>query len=332
VLGSWLAFLVFGGEFPSDALISRLYVVHILLVPALIIGLLTVHMSVLWRQKHTQFPGRGRREDNVVGSRLWPTYAARSIGLFAFVTAVLCLLGGLAQINPVWLYGPYSPSAVSTAAQPDWYMGWLEGALRVMPAIRLSVFGYRVPEILLPAVVLPGVTFLLLYLWPFLEARVTGEGRVEHHLLDRPRDRPVRTALGAATLAFYVVLMIAGGQDVFADKLDVSIRYVTWTLRIALLVVPPLVGLFSWKLARDLARGEPLAVYAAEGDAPVGPADTHEVAPPEARRRGGRVDAIVAGVAGGGFVLGRRSRKVDVTVLEVREPRESRSPRRRQRR
>jgi ubiquinol-cytochrome c reductase cytochrome b subunit len=254
-VGSWLAFLVFGGEFPDPAIIPRLFVIHILFVPALILALLTVHMAILWRQKHTQFPGPGRRDDNVVGSHLWPTYAARSVGLFALIVAVIAALGGLAQINPVWLYGPFKPAAVSTAAQPDWYLGWTEGALRVFPAIRLHVFGFRVPEVFFPGVALPGITFAALFLWPFLEQRFTRD-RMPHHLLDRPRQRRWRTALGVGVLTFYVVLFLAGGQDIYAQKLGVSIAPVTWTLRAALLVLPLASAAFAWKLASDLAAAE----------------------------------------------------------------------------
>ena len=250
VVGTWAAFLLFGGEFPGSV-ISRLFVIHIMVVPALIVVLLSVHLAVLWRQKHTQFAGPGKTEGNVVGSYLWPTYAARSIGLFAAVFGVLCALGGLAQINPVWLYGPFQAPAVSTAAQPDWYMGWLEGALRLFPGIRLHVFGYPISELFWPAVLLPGITFGLLFMWPFIEARITGD-RGEHHLLDRPRDRPVRTAVGAGVLTFYVVLTVAGGQDILAQKLGVSIPPVTWTLRVLVLTLPLAVALLAHRLCRDL--------------------------------------------------------------------------------
>ena len=198
---------VFGGEFPASDILTRLYVIHILLIPVAIATLLGAHLAVLWRQKHTQFRGRGRREDNVVGSRLWPTYTAKSIGLFAVIAGVLALLGGLAQINPVWLYGPFDPSAVSTAAQPDWYLGWIEGALRLAPPVYLHIGPYNVSELFWPAIALPGITFMLLYLWPFLERRVTHDD-AEHNLLDRPSDRPMRTALGVGVLTFYAVLLL----------------------------------------------------------------------------------------------------------------------------
>ncbi|MGI9032826.1 MAG: cytochrome bc1 complex cytochrome b subunit [Acidimicrobiales bacterium] len=258
VVGTWAAFLVFGGEFPSPDIISRLFVLHVLIIPAVIAGLLGAHLAILWRQKHTQFPGPGRKETNIVGSRLWPTYTARSVGLLAGVFAVTAFLGGLAQINPIWLYGPFQPSAVSTASQPDWYMGWVEGALRLAPAgLRFDVFGYTVSELFLPAVVLPGLTFGLLYLWPFLERLVTGD-TAEHQLLDRPREHPMRTSIGVATLAFYFVLFVAGSQDVVAQKFSTPIPTVTVVLDVLLVVAPVLAALITWKVCRDLSGADEL--------------------------------------------------------------------------
>ena len=152
--GTWLASLLFGGEFPGPDIIERLYVLHILLVPALIAVLLTAHLAIIVHQTHTQFPGPRRREDNVVGERMWPTYAAKALGLFFLTSAVLAFLGGVFQINPIWIYGPFDPAQVSAASQPDWYMGWLEGAVRVMPAWDLQLGGLLIPGIFWPAVVL----------------------------------------------------------------------------------------------------------------------------------------------------------------------------------
>ncbi|MCU1373456.1 MAG: cytochrome b/b6 domain protein, partial [Actinomycetia bacterium] len=206
---------------------------------------------------HTQFPGPGRTEGNVVGSPLWPSYTAKSIGLLTALLAVLCLLGGLAQINPIWLYGPFEPASVTTAAQPDWYMGWLEGALRLAPAWRFHVFGYPISELFGPAVLLPGLTFGLLYAWPFLEARLTHDRQL-HHLLDRPRDRPARTALGTGVLTFYVVLFVAGSQDIIAQHLGQSVPTVTGTLRVLVVVLPFVVAAATWRLCRELRAAEDL--------------------------------------------------------------------------
>lgn len=252
-VGPWAASLLFGGGFPGEDIIPRLYVIHILIVPVLITGLLVLHLGLLVRHKHTHFPGKGARDDNVVGERLWPTYAFKAGGLFFLVGAVLAALGGLVQINPVWMWGPYEPQNVSSASQPDWYMGWLEGALRLMPNWEWRGWGYQIPNPFWGAVLLPGITFTLLYLWPWIEARITKDRR-EHHVLDRPRDRPVRTALGAATLSFYTVLGFAGSNDVLAIAFDLSLNAVLIAFRALLVLVPPVVGVVTYRLCKELQR------------------------------------------------------------------------------
>ena len=252
LVGSWLAFLVFGGEFPAAEIIPRLFVTHVLLVPAAIVALLSVHLAIVWRQKHTDFPGPKRLESNVVGSKLWPTYAVKSVGLFFITGAVLFALGGLVQINPVWLYGPFRVQQVTSPAQPDWWMGWVEGALRLMPAWELRAFGFELPNPFFPAVLLPGVTFMLLYAWPFLEARFTKD-REPHHILDLARDHPVRTALGSATLCFYVVLFFAASNDLVAIWLQVPVERVTLIYQLLLIALPPIVGYTTFRLMRALA-------------------------------------------------------------------------------
>jgi quinol---cytochrome-c reductase cytochrome b subunit len=256
LVGTWVAFLLFGGEFPANDILSRLFVIHVMLIPGLIVALLGLHMAVLWRQKHTQFAGPGRTETNVVGSRLWPSYAAKSLGLFLAVAAVLAALGGLAQINPVWLYGPFRPSAVSSPAQPDWYLGWMEGALRLFPPIEIRAFGYTIANPFFPAVVFPGITFTMLYLWPFIEQLVSRD-RARHELLDRPRDRPTRTALGVGTLTFYAVLMLAGANDVLARRLGVPVDQVSNGLRVLLFVLPVIAMVLTRQVARSLAAAVP---------------------------------------------------------------------------
>jgi hypothetical protein len=170
---------------------------------------------------------------------------------------VLNLVGGFLQINPVWLYGPYDVFAVSSGSQADWYFLWLQGALRLMPGVSLELGRWTVANQFFPAVLYPGVVFGVLYLWPLLEAWITGD-HAEHHLLDRPRDRPVRTALGAAAITGFVVLLIAGSDDVFVTTFDWSIVPVRNVERVLFLVLPVLVGLGVWKVARDLSSADPL--------------------------------------------------------------------------
>src|SRR3954464_1818733 len=257
--GTWLTSLVFGGEFPGPDIITRLYVIHILLIPALIAGLLMAHLAIVVRHKHTQFEGPGRRDDNVIGERLWPTYAAKAMGLLFLTASVLCFLGGVVQINPIWVFGPFEPAQVSAASQPDWYMGWLDGALRIMPGWELRAFGYEVPNPFFPAVLLAGVTFMLLYAWPFLEARVTGDHAM-HHLDDRPRQRPVRTAMGVATLSFYVICFFGAASDVLSSTFGLSVNAVLWTFRIGLVVVPPIAATVTYRLCRELSARDGLPI------------------------------------------------------------------------
>ena len=246
-IGPWLAYLIFGGEFPSTELIGRLYVFHIMLLPALMIGGITTHLLILWFQKHTQFPGGRATEANVVGRHFWPGQVFRSLGLFFLTAAVLALVGGLIQINPVWVYGPYLPYAVSSPAQPDWYLGWLEGALRMGPNWEPTIFGVTLPSMLLPAIVAPGIIILGFTLWPFIEARFSRD-HDEHQLLQWPWQAPLRTAIGAGVLAMLVVLTVSGGNDVLAVFLHVNVDDVTNATRILVVVIPVVVGLVTYRL------------------------------------------------------------------------------------
>jgi ubiquinol-cytochrome c reductase cytochrome b subunit len=244
VIGSWTATSLFSGEFPGHDILPRLYILHVFLLPGIILLLITLHMLLLVKQKHTQWPGPGKTNHNVVGIRMFPAFSVKAAGFTMVVFAMTALLGGLFTINPIWLFGPYNAAVVSAGSQPDWYVMFLDGSARLMPAweFRGSFFGhshYTLPPLFWPTVVLPGILTVLPMLYPFLEARFTKDKRA-HHLLQRPRDVPTRTALGAMAVAFYVVLLLSGGNDVIADKFDISLNAMTWIGRIGLLILPPL--------------------------------------------------------------------------------------------
>jgi ubiquinol-cytochrome c reductase cytochrome b subunit len=257
VAGSWVANSLFGGEFPGTEIVPRLYILHVLLVPAILLALIGAHMGLLVLQKHTQWPGPGRTNENVVGERMYPRYAAKMGGFFMIVFAVVALMGGLFQINPVWYFGPYKGAVVSSASQPDWYVMFLDGAARLMPPweikFSLASHTYQIPPIFWAAVVLPGFLTMAPMLYPFLEARFTKDKRA-HHLLQRPRDVPNRTALGAMAIGFYVVLLLSGGNDVIADKFHISLNAMTWAGRIGLLIVPPLAYYVAYRVALGLQQ------------------------------------------------------------------------------
>jgi quinol---cytochrome-c reductase cytochrome b subunit len=258
-VGPWLAYLLFGGEFPPSELIGRFYVFHIMLLPLLMIGAITVHLGIVFLQKHTQFPGGRATETNVVGRHLWPGQAFRSVGLFFVTAAVLALMGGIFQINPVWVYGPYVPSAAASPAQPDWYLGWLEGLLRLGPNWEPTVFGVTIPSPFLPGIVVPTIIFGGLAVWPFIEARISGDHR-DHHLLQFPWQAPLRLALGSAVLTLFVVLTLAGANDLLAALLDVGVEELTTALRFVAFIGPIVVALIAYRLAIEIRgrAGRPL--------------------------------------------------------------------------
>ncbi len=253
LVGTWLSFAIFGGEFPGELIVSRLYIAHVLLVPALILGLIAVHLGLLVKQKHTQFPGPGHTEKNVVGTRMFPGFAAKGGGFFALVFGVLAMLGGLFQINPIWLFGPYQAAAVSAGSQPDFYIAWTDGAIRLWPAWETRNFGHTIPAIFWPSVVLMGATFTIAALYPMLEAKF-GKDRRHHNLLQRPRDVPARTALGVMAITFLMVLLISAGNDIIADKFDISLNAMTWAGRITMILFPPLAYFITHRLCLGLQQ------------------------------------------------------------------------------
>lgn len=255
VMGPSLADFVFGGEFPAEGMISRFYWLHILFIPVAIGALLAAHLGLVFKQTHTQFPGAEQREDNVVGDEAWPVYLMKSVSLLLAVVGVLVTMGGLAQINPVWQYGPYEPASASVPAQPDWYLQFVEGSLRLAPPVAINVAGYTIPTPFLSGVLFPLTLFALLYLWPFLEERVTGD-RAEHHLLDRPRDKPVRTAIGVWGLTFLGLLTMAGSHDLQGLWLRQGVNAMTWYYRIAVLIVPLLAAAAAWHICRALQAAD----------------------------------------------------------------------------
>jgi len=258
-VGANLAALIWDGPFPgSHAFFPRMYIVHVLVIPLLLATLLAVHLALVALKHHTQFRNDPRAtERKLVGVPTFPGQAPRSLGLFMATAAVLFLLGGLVQINPIWLWGPYHTYSATNGAQPDWYLGWLIGALRIVPGFDLTIGGYTlVPNPFWGGAALPLVFFAFLYLWPFLERRFVTRDYGYHNLLDRPRDAPLRTAIGMAVLTEVFLVFLAGS----ADRVDVffGLPYVpqVWAYRVLVLVGPVLAALLAHRVCVELQRGE----------------------------------------------------------------------------
>jgi ubiquinol-cytochrome c reductase cytochrome b subunit len=253
-IGAYTSSLLFGGEFPGEAIVGRLYSLHIMLIPALILVFVAVHLFMVVIHKHTHYSGPGRRDDNVVGYPLMPVYVAKAGGFFFIVFGVIMLVAATFTINPVWSYGGYDPSPVSAGTQPDWYIGWLDGALRLAPTHLEVMVGNNTlsMNILLPMVV--GIAFLVVVaLYPFIEAWVTGDKR-EHHVLDRPRNAPTRTAIGAAGVTFYAVLWAGASTDLIATQFKMSLNHVLTTIQILLIVGPILAYIITKRTCLSLQR------------------------------------------------------------------------------
>jgi ubiquinol-cytochrome c reductase cytochrome b subunit len=264
VIGTWLHWALFGGDFPCGGvgyhcaeagyIVPRMYSLHILLLPGIILALIGAHLAMVWFQKHTQFPGPGRTEHNVVGVRVMPIFAVKSGAFFAAIVGVLGLMGGLLQINPIWNLGPYKPSHVSAGSQPDFYMMWTEGLARIWPPWEFYFWHHTIPAPVWVALLM-ALVFILLIIYPFMEKRFSGD-HAHHNLLQRPRDAPVRTSMGAMAIAFYMVLTLSAMNDIIALKFDISLNAMTWIGRIGMVVLPPIVYFVAYRWCIALQRSD----------------------------------------------------------------------------
>ncbi len=243
LIGVWISYFLFGGEFPGADIVGRFYSLHILLIPAVILALIGIHLILIIAvHKHTQYPGAGKTQQTVVGYPILPVYTAKAGGFFFIIFGVIFLISSLFTINPIWNYGPYDPSPVSAGTQPDWYMGWTDGLLRLVPTgwEFVSWSGYTVSMNLLVVMIVAGIFLILVAAYPFIEAWITGDKR-EHHILDRPRDTATRTAIGSAGVTFYAVMWAAAGSDLIATHFQLDVFMVTYTLQ-ALLILGPIIA------------------------------------------------------------------------------------------
>ncbi|MCU1414882.1 MAG: ubiquinol-cytochrome c reductase cytochrome b subunit [Microbacteriaceae bacterium] len=241
VVGTWISYLLFGGEFPGNKLVAEFYSIHILLLPAILVAALGVHLLLMVVNKHTQFAGPGRTNDNVVGVPILPVFAAKAGGFFFVIFGVIVLIASLFTINPIWTYGPYDPSPISAGTQPDWYIGFADGALRLVPPGWEFVLWGHTWSFNMISVIIVLVVFLgLVAFYPFIEGWVTGDKR-EHHITDRPRNAPTRTAIGAAGVTFYAVLWAAASSDLMATHFKITLEGVIHTLQ-ALLILGPIIA------------------------------------------------------------------------------------------
>ncbi len=236
-----------------------MYIAHVFLIPGLIAVLLTAHLLLVAARHHTQFRGRREQSDRkLVGVPLFPGQAPRSLGLMLAVAAILVLLGGLVQINPIWLWGPFHTYLSTNGAQPDWYLGWLIGALRLMPGWDVTIGHYTLlPNPFWGGVLFPALVFGFLYTWPILERRLSGD-HAFHNLADRPRDAPVRTAIGVGVLTWVFLIFLAGASDRVFVAFGLSYAAQIWFYRAASFVLPFVAAFVAHRVCVELQAGERL--------------------------------------------------------------------------
>ncbi|MER6001680.1 ubiquinol-cytochrome c reductase cytochrome b subunit [Nonomuraea angiospora] len=264
LVGTYITFFLFGGEYPGEDVVARFYSLHILLIPGILLALISAHMVLMWVQKHTQMPGKGRNNHNVVGAPFYPAFMAKAGAYFLFTLATVAGLATFTQINPIWLFGPYTPADVSAGSQPDFYMGFLEGALRIMVPWEINLFGTShagtLPlSVIIPALVPMGIVMTGLALYPFLERWVTGDHR-EHHIADRPRNNPHRTSIGMSAITFYGVLWLLGANDEISANFHISLNVTTYAGRVLVFVAPALAYLITYRICLGLQRSDAAVV------------------------------------------------------------------------
>ncbi|WEV28260.1 cytochrome bc complex cytochrome b subunit [Streptomyces sp. 71268] len=253
LVGTYLSMFLFGGEFPGHDFVGRFYSIHILLLPGIMLGLVVAHLIMVFLHKHTHWAGPGKTNTNVVGTPFLPVYMGKAGGFFFLVFGVIAAIAAVATINPVWAIGPYRPDQVSTGAQPDWYLGFAEGLIRVMPGWEINAWGHTlVLGVFIPLVIFP-LVLLAIAVYPFIESWATGDKR-HHHLLDRPRNTPTRTGFGVAWITTYLTMLIAGGNDLWATHFHLSINAITWFSRIAFFVLPVVSFIVTKRICLGLQR------------------------------------------------------------------------------
>jgi ubiquinol-cytochrome c reductase cytochrome b subunit len=215
-----------------------------------------LHLALVAARHHTQFKRYKKQSDRkLIGVPMFPGQAPRSLGLMLVTAALLFLLGGLIQSNPIWQWGPYETGLGTNGAQPDWYLGWLIGALRIMPGFDVTIGDYTlVPNPFWGGILFPTIVMGVLLAFPWLERRRTGDHAV-HNVLDRPSDAPGRTAFGAAFLSWVVIIFFAGSADRTTVYFGLSYTTEIWVYRFVAILLPFAVFFITRRVCHELQAG-----------------------------------------------------------------------------
>src|SRR5436305_1662801 len=258
VIGGPLTLAIWGAPFPGKPEFwSRMYIAHVFLLPIAIGTLIVIHLALVAARHHTQFRESRRHTDRrLIGVPLFPGQTPRSLALMFAIFGLLFLVGGLIQINPVWQWGPFEPYLGTNGAQPDWYLGWLIGALRLMPTFDVTIGHFTlIPNPFWGGALFPLLVLGVLLLFPWIERRLTGD-RTVHNLLDRPRDAPNRTAFGVAFLTWVFLIFAFGAADRIFVLWGLSYNTQLYIFRIGIWVVPLALFFGVRRVCRELQASD----------------------------------------------------------------------------
>lgn len=251
VIGDQVAFWLFGGPFPTGEAIPRFFVAHVMLMPAALLGLTGLHLALIVRQRHTQFPKRGvDGHAYVLGKPLWPHQFAITTTLVLWIGGLLALAAILIPWSDVALSGPYVPGEVGNNAQPDWFMFWLDGMLRMFPSVEWDFPGFTINAVFIAGIVLPGLVFGALIIYPFLERRVY-RLQGDWHVLQNPLDIPLRASFGLGTFTAILFMSAAATSDQLSRLTGIPIETVLWFFRITTVLVPPILALLMYRYSKS---------------------------------------------------------------------------------
>jgi ubiquinol-cytochrome c reductase cytochrome b subunit len=254
-VGSWLATLVFGAPFPGPYILPRLYIEHVFVGPALIAVLIAAHLFLVVRLTHTEFPGPGRSSAIEVGARMWPDQTARTTTVALLVFGTCALLAAFFPVEAVQVYGPFQVLSSYPPLSPDWFVMWIEGAYRLLPRqLDFHLVGADFTNPFYGAIVLPLVVFGGCAVYPFVDRRVYRDQYRGDHVLDRPRERPGRTAFGVGGLTFLVLLSFGDIDDRLASAFAVEVWQVHLVWGPVTLAVPALTFLIVLLWLRSSRR------------------------------------------------------------------------------
>lgn len=212
-IGDFASELFFGGAFPTLGSLSRLYTLHVFVLPAMLAGIMSLHLLLVIKQKHTQ-PGYAREQaepGKVLGVPLIPYQALLAGQLLFLMFGALFLLSAFVPPHPLTEFGP--PQASTPEVKPDWYLLWIYGFLKIVPSeAAFKLFGATFGPDFLGGLLFPALVFGVLTLAPWMD-RTNRRAIRRFEYLEPVRQSPIRTASGVAMLAFLGTLCLAAYYD-----------------------------------------------------------------------------------------------------------------------